>query len=115
MRLSKLMNILVLVILILIIGCSKNDDKDFARNLDFNQGWRFLEANPQKAYQLDFDDSDWRLVDLPHDWSIEDQPVQDSVHIGPFDKTMESGHDVGYLRGGTGWYRKRLIIPENYK
>lgn len=83
----------------------------FIRNLDFNTGWAFREANPSGAERPDFDDSAWRRVDLPHDWSVEDYPVQDETHIGPFFKEMENGHDTGYLRGGVSWYRKRFTPP----
>ncbi|GAB4488302.1 MAG: glycoside hydrolase family 2 TIM barrel-domain containing protein [Anaerolineales bacterium] len=83
----------------------------FTHNLDFNPGWLFYEADLSGAERSDFDDSDWRRVDLPHDWSVEDYPVQDESHIGPFFKEMENGHDTGYLRGGVGWYRKRFTPP----
>ncbi len=80
------------------------------RDMDFNEGWRFAEDSLAGAEHPDFDDSGWRIVDLPHDWSVEDYAVQDSVHIGPIYKNLPGGKDLGYLRGGTGWYRKKLII-----
>jgi len=83
----------------------------FIRNLNFDNGWLFLEADPNGAEGPNFDDSVWRRVDLPHDWSVEDYPQQDETHIGPFFKEMENGHDTGYLRGGVGWYRKRFTPP----
>ena len=83
----------------------------FLRNTDFNNGWTFCEADPEGAEHPDFDDSAWRRVDLPHDWSVEDTPAQDETHIGPFFKEMENGHDTGYLRGGVGWYRKWFTPP----
>ncbi len=84
------------------------------RDQDFNAGWRFSSGNTDGAENPAYDDSGWRKVDLPHDWSVEDLPVQDSNHIGPFYKLMKDGHDVGYLEGGTAWYRKSFSIdPEN--
>ncbi len=80
----------------------------FLRNMNFDNGWLFREADLSGAERLDFDDSAWRQVDLPHDWSVEDYPVQDETHLGPFFKEMQNGHDTGYLRGGVGWYRKRF-------
>ncbi len=48
----------------------------------------------------DYDDSSWRLLDLPHDYAIE----------GPF--TSEVGGSMGRLPSpGVAWYRKRLDIP----
>ena len=34
-------------------------------------GWRFVSGDPTNAESVAFDDSVWRPVDLPHDWSIE--------------------------------------------
>ncbi len=109
----KITAYLLLVVLNLIIFTSCHEKKmifQSQRNLDFNEGWRFINDSITGAEHPDFDDSGWRIVDLPHDWSIEDYPVQDSIHTGPFDKNLRGGKDVGYLRGGTGWYRKKFTI-----
>lgn len=45
-----------------------------SRILPFDDNWRFSLADPPGAQQPQFDDSDWRIVDTPHDWSIEDLP-----------------------------------------
>jgi beta-galactosidase len=51
-----------------------------------------------------FDDSQWRLLNLPHDWGIE----------GPFDQALPGG--TGRLPwSGVAWYRKTLDIPESDK
>ena len=50
------------------------------------------------ARQPDFDDSRWRTLDVPHDWSVE-HPMSPSL----FSCT-------GYLPGGVGWYRKHFQI-----
>ena len=68
--------------------------------LDFNGDWRFIKEDVAGAQRNDFDDSDWRTLDLPHDWSIE----------GPFRADLASG--TGYLPGGIGWYRKRFRLPD---
>jgi beta-galactosidase/beta-glucuronidase len=62
--------------------------------LDLNTGWRFIKEDRLEASRPDFDDSRWRLLDLPHDWSIE----------GPFDPNLASS--TGFLPGGIGWYRR---------
>ena len=38
----------------------------------FDADWRFLRADAPGAEAPGFDDSAWRALDLPHDWSIED-------------------------------------------
>jgi beta-galactosidase len=54
--------------------------------------------------QASFDDSGWRLLDLPHDWAIE----------GPFNVNRADGVGGGMGRlpsPGIAWYRKKLDIP----
>jgi beta-galactosidase len=65
------------------------------------------EGNPGSDFlfvQYDFDDSSWKIVDLPHDWAIE----------GPFYEGWgaEVGGGMGRLPSpGVAWYRKKLNIP----
>ena len=48
-----------------------------------------------------YDDSDWRKLDLPHDWAVE----------GPFDP--KANISQGYRPRGIGWYRRYLRIDES--
>ncbi len=73
----------------------------------FDEGWRFLRGGAQGAESPDFDDSRWRKVDLPHDWSIEDLPGTRS----PFHPDAISQVNGGFTTGGTGWYRKTFDVP----
>lgn len=95
-------------------GCDLKRSSGFTdmRNVDFNQEWMFIRSDIQGAQNPDFNDSEWRELDLPHDWSVEDLPIQDTAHVGPFYKELERGDDVGYLRGGTGWYRKKITLKD---
>ncbi len=70
---------------------------------NFDTGWFFLKGDPTGAEVPSFDDSGWRGLDLPHDWSIE----------GPFDKKNPSAAPGGYLPCGTGWYRKTFQLPDS--
>lgn len=71
----------------------------------FNYNWKFsLEDHPD-ARTADFNDKNWRNLDLPHDWSIEGKP----------DSLNPTGNDGGYFPAGTGWYRKKFIIPAAWK
>ncbi len=94
---------------------NENPKTEIKRNINFNEGWKFINNNSEKAENTNFDDTSWKTVDLPHDISVEDLPVQDSIHIGPFYKGVESGQDVGYLKGGTAWYRKHFVVSSNDK
>lgn len=93
----------------------ENSKTEIKRNINFNEGWKYINKNFEKAEHTNFDDTSWRIVDLPHDISVEDLPIQDSIHIGPFYKGVENGEDVGYLKGGTAWYRKHFVVNLNDK
>ena len=45
-----------------------------ARERSFDEGWRFFRGDASGAEAPAFDDGSWRVLDLPHDWSIEDLP-----------------------------------------
>ena len=68
---------------------------------DFDAGWRFIQADPSGAEAPGFNDKAWRRLDLPHDWSIEGENLQDNP----------GGGSVGYFPMGTGWYRKAFDVP----
>lgn len=40
----------------------------------FDSQWRFLRGDATGAQATEYDDSGWRLLDVPHDWSLEDLP-----------------------------------------
>ena len=65
----------------------------------FNDNWSFSLSDNPKASETDFDDKEWRVLNLPHDWAIE----------GDFSKDNPSGTGGGALPGGIGWYRKTFI------
>ena len=73
------------------------------RHVQFDSGWRFSLGDPAGAERFGFSDSNWRKVDVPHDWSIE----------GPFDQKNPTGAAGGFLPAGVGWYRKLFILPES--
>jgi beta-galactosidase len=83
----------------------------FKRENLFDFDWRFHLGGSQGAENPSFDDSQWRKVDLPHDWSIENLPGTTS----PFNINAISQVSGGFTTGGTGWYRKTFTIPGNLK
>ncbi len=82
---------------------------DGRQELLFDQGWRFHRGGADGAEATFFDDSGWRGVNLPHDWSIEDLPGTDS----PFDRDAISQVSGGFTVGGIGWYRKSFTLPSD--
>src|SRR5262249_31957630 len=71
----------------------------------FDDDWLFFKGDAEGAQDVSFDDSAWRKLDVPHDWSIE----------GPFDQNAPTGGAGGYLPGGIGWYRKHFSLPADCK
>ena len=67
----------------------------------FNDGWLFRLTDDSAIVRTDYDDSEWRKLSLPHDWSIE----------GQLSPTLASC--TGYLPGGIGWYRKHFRVEDN--
>ena len=69
--------------------------------VDFNNGWKFYLGDDSLAKNTNYNDSKWRTVNLPHDWSIESN----------FISTAPATNQGGSLPGGIGWYHKKLIVP----
>jgi beta-galactosidase len=67
----------------------------------FTTGWRFLQADAAGAEKPGFDDSAWKSVTLPHDWSI----------AGPVKEDAPSRGAGGFAPTGIGWYRKSFTVP----
>jgi beta-galactosidase len=72
--------------------------------LSFDSGWRFLKGDAPGAEAVAYDDSKWRRLDVPHDWSIE----------GPFAASNPTGSGGGFLPAGVGWYRKYFPLAPKY-
>ncbi|MBB3057133.1 beta-galactosidase GalB [Mucilaginibacter gotjawali] len=72
---------------------------------DFDKGWRFNLGDVAGGEKLDVKDGTWRVLDLPHDWSIE----------GKFSKENPATPEGGALPGGIGWYRKTFTVPASAK
>jgi beta-galactosidase len=114
MKRLAIFSILVFISLIpLITSCKQKKMNEKMRTALFDDNWRFIKENPSGAENPAFDDSKWRTIDLPHDWSIEDLPGQtgDSV-IGPFSRAASGKMSTGYTVGGTAWYRKSFVIDK---
>ncbi|HEY0728062.1 MAG TPA: glycoside hydrolase family 2 TIM barrel-domain containing protein, partial [Pyrinomonadaceae bacterium] len=75
------------------------------RTFSFNENWRFHLGDAPNARNAAFDDSRWRQLHLPHDWSIE----------GKFSEKAPAGTGGGALPGGVGWYRKTFSMDAALK
>jgi hypothetical protein len=94
---------LILLIFALLLSATGFSQVSFGVPELFNENWKFHKGDFPKAISAEFNDSDWRTVCLPHDWSVE----------GPLSPDFASAN--GYLPGGIAWYRKSFecekIIP----
>lgn len=70
---------------------------------DFNEGWNFQLGNDSLAFKVNYNDGGWRVLNLPHDWSIE----------GNFSESNPATTQGGALPGGIGWYRKSFILDRD--
>jgi beta-galactosidase len=68
--------------------------------LNFDKDWKFQLGDTAGAEQLNFNDSSWRTLNVPHDWSIE----------GQFSESNPATPGGGALPGGVGWYRKTFTV-----
>ena len=68
---------------------------------NFDADWLFILGDSAQMSQVDYNDSFWRRLDVPHDWAIE----------GDFYAGNPSGAGGGALPGGIGWYRKSFFLP----
>jgi beta-galactosidase len=77
------------------------EDAQAARSQhNFNGDWRFMQGQqPQEAASMEFDDTGWEAVRLPHDWAI----------AGPFNPD-EHGYAGKLPWRGVGWYRKTFVL-----
>ncbi|WP_334319555.1 glycoside hydrolase family 2 TIM barrel-domain containing protein [Termitidicoccus mucosus] len=79
------------------------DSGDARRSLLFNFGWKFRAGDVEGAQAAAYNDSDWRAVDLPHDFQIEQ----------PWEKSARGAR--GFKKMGAGWYRKSFRADPDWR
>ena len=84
--------------------------------------WKFQKASQENGFEVNFDDSKWETVRVPHDWAI----------YGPFDKEIDkqivaivqnkeeiasekTGRTGSLPHIGTAWYRNKFKLPKYEK
>lgn len=93
----------ILLGLLMVIGLSlpAGAQVSFGNAVKFNDGWLFSLKDDSASHKPSFDDSRWRKLHLPHDWSVEAQ-------LSP-----SLASCTGYLPGGIGWYRKHFTVTDD--
>jgi beta-galactosidase len=93
--------LLTSVFILLFSACNRQDE-NIRERIRFTTEWKFNLDDAEQYSSAGFDDSNWRVLNLPHDWSIE----------GEFSKEHPASPGGGALPGGIGWYRKTFQLPE---
>lgn len=107
--------------------------------INMDMDWRFFKGNLEpvsdvsgwggakaKAFgfgatAMDFDDSGWRSIDIPHDFVVEGDYIRKQENFSgygniPAMETIDNRHvSGGSLEGGIGWYRKKFDLSEAYR
>ena len=83
-----------------LISCEQDIENKTRERQNFDFNWKFNLGDEENAKTVSFDDSTWRTLDLPHDWSIE----------GEYNQNNPAGIAGAFLPTGIGWYRKSLNI-----
>jgi beta-galactosidase len=73
------------------------------QRLLMDPGWKFSLTDTVGADKASFNDSKWKTLDLPHDWSIENAFIENAP----------TGGSGGYLPTGIGWYRKHFVLSKS--
>ena len=94
-------NLFVPIYLLLAVSCNSTKEQTRER-LSFNEGWLFEKTEDTLASKVDYDDSNWRQLSVPHDWAIE----------GPF-KSEYNLRTGGLPIFGKAWYRKHFVIDKS--
>lgn len=121
----------LLCFLLLVTYCSLAQNGSPREQILIDEGWRFSFGHPYDtdkdfnhgtAYfsylsktgngdgpaSASFDDRAWRLLDLPHDWAVE----QDFSEKASFSHGFKTA-GKGFPDRSIGWYRKKITIPES--
>lgn len=85
--------------IVMLFTMSANAQVSFGEAFQFN-GWLFSKGDEPQRVEEKFDDSKWRRLTLPHDWSIE----------GLMSPSLASC--TGYLPAGVAWYRKHFDVDD---
>lgn len=95
-------NSLVLIIIACLSVLWPADAEDSRVITNFDKQWRFIQADVHGAESPSYNDRRWRILNLPHDWSIE----------GINSESEPSAGEGGYFPTGIGWYRKTFDISD---
>jgi beta-galactosidase len=94
--------LIIFPLLLLLLSCQSQQSDIPRERTSLDIGWKFMLGDAEGAEQAGYDDASWRMLDVPHDWSIE----------GSYDEANETGIAGAFLPAGIGWYRKAIEISD---
>ena len=108
------------MLLSLFMTVSLNAQKNYRCAIDLNFGWRFFLGNVPEAASPSYDDRSWRVVDVPHDFQIEQPwvaPAADEKadNNDPAANIMSRLSSRGFKEMGCGWYRYHLTPADSLR
>ncbi|MCL3781420.1 glycoside hydrolase family 2 protein [Prolixibacteraceae bacterium JC049] len=95
---------IILILLVGLLSCKSDNSSTRVKN-NFDNEWKFAKGDHPNASSVDYDATQWRDVNLPHDWSIE----------GPFQKDAPALSRGAYRPTGIAWYRKEFQVDKKWK
>ena len=87
---------------------------DPTKDLGFGYGQAdFSKTGDFKVSKIGFDDSQWRTLDLPHDWAVELPFIHDDSGTGDNQLRSHGYKPLGrrYPATSVGWYRREFEVP----
>ena len=112
MRNAKVL--IMLLVVALATGCTTTELRS---DVLLEEGWRFTKGDIAFAENVDFDDSAWEEVVVPHDWAIygpfsSDNDRQKVAITQNFETeaTVKTGRTGGLPYVGVGWYRTSFDV-----
>lgn len=98
---KKLRSIIFLLMFVCFYGCNVQSDVSSRMKL-FDLNWKFNFGNDISASKVDYNDQNWRIIDLPHNWK-KDNELERKLNNQP--------DSILWI---TGWYRKNFEIPKEW-
>lgn len=110
--------VITILAALLALNVSADNAAREERNIDF--GWKFHAGDISDAASVTLDDADWRTVDLPHDFQIEQPWVAPDKNEKANNSDMASNvrsrlSARGFKEMGIGWYRYTFTPGEEMK
>jgi beta-galactosidase len=108
-----------LLILLLFFTSLQNYSSQERNIIDLKEGWKFFKGESELAFKINFDDSKWNMVTVPHDWAINEPfdkeidkqivKIEQNNEQVPTEKTGRTG---ALPFTGVGWYRKTFSLQK---